>query len=130
MSEPVRQASANQLGRYQIGEEVAAGGMATVHLGRVLGPQGISRIVAIKRMHAHVARDPTARRMFLDEARLAYRIGHPNVVSTLDVVEHDDQILLVLEYVAGETLAKLLEALASAGPVSYTHLTLPTNREV
>lgn len=115
MSEPVRQASANQLGRYQIGDEVAAGGMATVHLGRVLGPQGISRIVAIKRMHAHVARDPTARRMFLDEARLAYRIGHPNVVSTLDVVEHDDQILLVLEYVAGETLAKLLEALASAG---------------
>lgn len=115
MSEPARQAGGSQLGRYHIGDEVAAGGMATVHLGRVLGPRGISRIVAIKRMHAHVARDPTARRMFLDEARLAYRISHPNVVSTLDVVEHDDQILLVLEYVAGETLAKLSEAFASAG---------------
>ncbi len=115
MSEPSRARPAEQLGRYQVGEEVAAGGMATVHLGRLLGPAGITRVVAIKRMHAHIARDPAARRMFLDEARLAYRIRHPNVVSTLDVVEHDSEVSLVLEYVAGETLAKLLEAFAAAG---------------
>ncbi len=115
MNESAREQSGQHLGRYHIGDEVAAGGMATVHLGRVLGPAGLSRVVAIKRMHAHVARDPVARRMFLDEARLAYRISHPNVVGTLDVVEHEDQILIVLEYVAGETLAKLLEPMIQAG---------------
>src|SRR5262245_33729195 len=74
------------LGRYKLFDEIAAGGMATVHLARMLGPVGFSKTVAIKRLHPNLARDPEFVTMFLDEARLAARIHHPNVVSTLDVV--------------------------------------------
>ena len=74
------------IGRYALHQEIAAGGMATVHLGRLLGPAGFSRTVAIKRLHAQFAKDPEFVSMFLDEARVAARIRHPNVVSTLDVV--------------------------------------------
>src|SRR5258707_6921446 len=72
--------AARSLGRYVLFREVAHGGMATVHLGRLRGPAGFSRTVAIKRLHAQHARDPEFVSMFLDEARLAARIQHPNVV--------------------------------------------------
>src|ERR1700723_3340749 len=84
--------------------------MATVHFGRLIGPVGFSRTVAIKRLHPHHAKDPEFVSMFLDEARLAARIHHPNVVQTLDVVALDGELFLVLEYVQGEGLAKLIRS--------------------
>src|SRR5712664_973796 len=99
------------VGRYQIYGEIAAGGMATVHLGRLLGPVGFSRTVAIKRLHAQFAKDPEFSAMLLDEARLAARIRHPNVVPTLDIVAECGELFLVMEYVHGESLAHLLRAL-------------------
>src|SRR5438132_513960 len=77
------------IGRYAVFDEVAAGGMATVHFGRLLAEAGFSRTVAIKRLHPQFARDPDFVTMFLDEARLASRIRHPNVVSTLDIVANN-----------------------------------------
>ena len=56
------------IGRYALHGEIASGGMATVHLGRLLGQVGFSRTVAIKRLHAHFAEDPEFVSMFLDEA--------------------------------------------------------------
>ena len=85
--------------------------MATVHLGRLLGPVGFSRTVAIKRLHAQFASDPEFVSMFLDEARLAARIRHPNVVPTLDVVATGGELFLVMEYVPGESLARVSRAL-------------------
>jgi serine/threonine-protein kinase len=82
--------------------------MATVHFGRLIGPAGFSRTVAIKRLHAHYARDPELVSMFVDEARVVSRIRHPNVVPTLDVVQTDGELFLIMEYVHGESLAKLL----------------------
>src|SRR3984957_21284361 len=73
------------LGRYALYDEIAAGGMAVVHFGRLLGPVGFARTVAIKRLHPYHAHDPEFVTMFLDEARLASRIRHPNVVPTIDV---------------------------------------------
>ena len=90
--------------------ELASGGMATVHFGRLSGPVGFSRTVAIKRLHPHYAKDPDFVTMFLDEARLCGRIRHPNVVPTLDVVTTHGEIFIVMEYVAGEALSKLLKA--------------------
>jgi serine/threonine-protein kinase len=95
------------VGRYALYGEIAAGGMATVHYGRLLGPVGFSRTVAIKRLHPQFAKDPEFVAMFLDEARLAARIRHPNVVPTLDVVALDGELFLIMEYVQGESLAKL-----------------------
>jgi serine/threonine-protein kinase len=97
-----------RLGRYAIYSEIASGGMATVHLARLEGPEGFSRVVAAKRLHTHLFRDDEFKQMFLDEARFASRIRHPNVVPVLDVVVGDDELLLVMEYVHGESLLTLL----------------------
>ncbi|HWL86479.1 MAG TPA: serine/threonine-protein kinase, partial [Polyangiaceae bacterium] len=98
------------MGRYAVFAEIASGGMASVHLGRLIGSVGFTRTVAIKRLHPHLARNPDFVAMFLDEARLAARIRHPNVVHTLDVVSDEHELLLVMEYVQGETLARLVRA--------------------
>jgi serine/threonine protein kinase len=97
------------LGRYVMYDEIAAGGMATVHLGRLRGERGFARTVAIKRLHAQYARDPDFVSMLVDEARIAARVKHPNVVPPLDVIAIDEEeLLLVMEYVHGEALARLL----------------------
>ena len=103
------------LGRYCLYDEIAAGGMATVHFGRLLGPAGFSRTVAIKQLHPQYARDPEFVAMFLDEARLAARIRHPNVVSTIDVVARDGELFLVMEYIQGEAFARLLRTTTLEG---------------
>lgn len=116
--------------RYRVLGEIGAGGMATVELGQLVGPVGFSRLVAIKRLHPKLSRNPELVAMFVDEARLAARVRHPNVVSTLDVVHHVSrdggpsyrdtgrahraELVLVLDYVHGDSLARLLR---SSGPV-------------
>jgi eukaryotic-like serine/threonine-protein kinase len=90
-------------------DEIASGGMATVHLGRLRGPVGFSRTVAIKRLHPQYAKDPEFVSMFLDEARLAARIRHPNVVPTLDVVAITGELFLVMEYVHGVSLHRMVK---------------------
>ncbi len=96
-------------------EQFASGGMATVHLGRLLGPVGFSRHVAIKQLHANYAADPEFASMFVDEARLAGRIRHPNVVQALDVVTSQGELFVVLDYVHGESLARLTAATTARG---------------
>ena len=111
--------AATVLGRYLVFEEIAAGGMATVHLGRLRGAAGFARMVAVKRLHRQYAKDPEFVAMLVDEARLAGRIHHPNVVTMLDVAAEDGELVLVMEYVHGEPLAKLLRAARRKGlPVS------------
>jgi eukaryotic-like serine/threonine-protein kinase len=98
------------VGRYALQHEIAAGGMASVYLGKMCGPVGFSPIVAIKSLHPQFAKDPEFVRMFLDEARLAGRIRHPNIVPVIDVHAEGDELFLVLEYVHGESLARLVRA--------------------
>ncbi len=86
-----------------------------MHYGRLVGPVGFSRTVAIKRLHPQFAKDPEFVAMFLDEARLAARIRHPNVVPTLDVVATQGELFLVMEYVQGESLSRLARAMRDAG---------------
>ncbi len=102
-----------RVGRYEIYEKIASGGMAAVHVGvLVVGPaSGMARPVAIKRLHPHLAEDPEFVAMFLDEAKLAARLTHPNVVPTLDVITQGKEVFLVMEYVAGESLATVLRLL-------------------
>src|SRR5580693_9510580 len=98
------------VGRYALYDEIAAGGMATVHFGRLIGPVGFSRTVVIKRLHPQFAGDGEIAAMFLDEGKVAARIHHPNVVTVIDVVADGGEILLVMEYVHGESLAYLTRA--------------------
>src|SRR5215472_7373167 len=101
--------------RYALYEEFASGGMATMHYGRLIGPVGFNRTVAIKRLHANFASDPEFVRMFVDEALLAARVRHPNVGATIDVVSADGQLFLVMEYVNGESLRRLWKAVQERG---------------
>jgi serine/threonine-protein kinase len=96
------------VGRYAFYERIAAGGMATVYLGRLCGPAGFAPTVALKCLHDSYANDAEFVRMFLDEARLAARIRHPNVVPVLDVVASIGEVFLVMEYVHGEPLSRLM----------------------
>ena len=96
--------------RYELLGELATGGMATVYLGRQKGALGFSRTVAIKSMHPQLAKDPAFRAMFIDEAHLTARIRHPNVVPTLDIVQSDSKLLIIMEYVEGVSLSVLLKA--------------------
>lgn len=97
------------VGRYELHRELASGGMGAVYLGRIHGEAGFSRAVAIKKIHDHLAKEPGVVDMFLDEARLSARIRHPNVVPTLDVVSADGDLLVVMEYVHGDSLARLTQ---------------------
>ena len=96
-------------------DEIASGGMASVYFGRLSGAVGFARTVAIKRLHPHLAQEPDFVTMIIDEARLAARIVHPNVVPTLDVVADGDEVFIVMEYVAGESLARLQFAQSQRG---------------
>jgi eukaryotic-like serine/threonine-protein kinase len=102
--------------RYVLFEDpLARGGMATVFLGRLVGASGFARTVAIKRMHQHLAGQAEFVRAFVDEAKLAARIKHPNVVPTLDVVSAGEDLLLVMEHVHGLSLSVTLRSASERG---------------
>lgn len=96
------------LGRYLLYAPIASGGMATVFLARMAGPKGFSRIVAIKQLHAQLVHDADFVAMFVDEAHLIGRIHHSNVVAPIDVIEADGDLCIVMEYVHGEALGRLM----------------------
>ncbi len=99
------------LQRYVLYDEIASGGMASVHLGMLRAGGGFARLVAIKVMHAQYAKDQNFRQMFLDEARIVARVRDPHVVSTLDIIEEQNELFLVMDYVNGPSLAKVLKDL-------------------
>jgi eukaryotic-like serine/threonine-protein kinase len=103
------------LDSYELLTELAAGGMATVYLARKLGVAGFQRFVAIKRLHPHLAGEREFIEMFLDEARLAALIHHPNVVPILEVGTSPRGYYLVMEYIEGDTLARLLARATTSG---------------
>lgn len=107
-------ARAEQLGRYQLLFELARGGMGVVHVARLVGAHGFDRIFALKRPLAKDA-PPGEIASFLDEARLPAKIHHPNVVETLDLGEHDGAPFLVMTFVPGVSLARLLARLRERG---------------
>lgn len=101
-------------GRYEVLRPIATGGMAVVYLGRVSAAGGFERLVAIKVMHPHIALESDFVTMFLDEARLAARIRHPNVVATHDVDQAPEGLFLVMDYVDGPPLHMVVKAVARA----------------
>jgi serine/threonine-protein kinase len=95
------------LGRYELLLPIAEGGMAVVWAARLRGTRGFSKTVAIKTMLPELSQEARFQKMFLDEARIASRIKHPNVAEILDLGEQDERLYIVLEWVDGEPLANL-----------------------
>jgi serine/threonine-protein kinase len=105
-----------KLGRYELLHELARGGMGVVYLGRIRSVGGFSRMVAIKTCLQQHVRDKAFVSMFLDEARIAARISHPNVVATLDV-EQAEELFLAMEYIEGERLLDVGRAANAHGGI-------------
>src|SRR5258708_5820278 len=104
-----------RVGRYDILLPLASGGMATVFLAPARGIEGFQTDVALKLTHAHLRQEPEFARVLLDEAKLAVRIRHRNVVTTLDLGEDPRGVYLVMEYIEGDTLAGLRRAALARG---------------
>ncbi|HEY6556961.1 MAG TPA: serine/threonine-protein kinase [Polyangiaceae bacterium] len=117
MSQAVRRESADERGRgtYQILFQLGRGGMGTVYLARALGAGGFERLVVIKRLNAHLLDQDDAVRRFMDEARIAARVHHANVIGTQQVGSDDDGPFLVLDYVEGGSLGDLLDRSVDRG---------------
>ena len=94
------------IGKYVLCGELAKGGMATIYIGHAIGSK---EPLAIKKMNVHGS-SPELITMFLDELALAGSVKHRNIVRTIDVVSTDDDLCLVMEYVEGETVSKLMRA--------------------
>jgi serine/threonine-protein kinase len=107
------------LGRYRVVDEIGIGGMASVHLARMDGPGGFQKWVAIKKIHSHLVEDDSFVQMFLDEARIAARISHPNVATVFDLGKAEDTYWIAMEYLHGEPLREVMrrtEELGTAMP--------------
>ncbi|MFW5921521.1 MAG: serine/threonine protein kinase, partial [Polyangiales bacterium] len=97
-----------RIGRYELVYELGTGGMANVYLARARGPAGFNKWFAIKRIHPHLAKDRRFVRMFLDEARIAAAVQHPNVAQVFDLGEEDGEHYISMEYLHGEHLGALI----------------------
>ncbi|MDP9000895.1 MAG: protein kinase [Myxococcota bacterium] len=97
----------DRFGKYRSLGRIGRGGMADVFLAVARGPAGFNKLVVIKRLRDTVASDDAFRQMFLDEARLAARLNHPNVVQTYDVFEHEGSFFITMEYLEGQPLSRL-----------------------
>ena len=104
-----------RLGPYELLRRIATGGMAEVYLARRGGPHGFKKIVAVKRILPQYASDPDFVAMFVDEARVCARLGHPNIVQVFDFGEQDGELYMAMEYVDGTTGARLVRAAATRG---------------
>ncbi|MCZ7678046.1 MAG: protein kinase [Sandaracinaceae bacterium] len=103
-----------QLGRLTLCRELGAGGMATVYLGRMRMAEGFDRLSAIKTIHNHLARAQAFVDMFLDEAKIASQISHPNVCSVYDFGTIGGTYFLALEYLMGEPLHEVVNRIAAS----------------
>ncbi len=101
--------------RYRVIKRLEAGGMAEVFIGEAQSVQGFKKKVAIKRVLPHLAQNQNFIGMFLDEARLGARLTHANIVSVTDIGAADGTFFIVMEYVEGANLKKIIETLRQQG---------------
>lgn len=104
-----------RFGKYTLIGKLGHGGMAEVLLAVVGGLRGFRKLTVIKRLHAHLGIESGFIDMFLDEARLAAQLDHPNCVQTLELGEVDGQHFLSMEYLDGQGLERLLRSSAQSG---------------
>lgn len=97
------------LGRYVLGTLLGAGGAASVYLARLDGPHGFERLAAIKLVHEHLMTDRDFIAGFLDEANLACRLQHPNIVHCYELCQDEQHLYLVMEYLQGQPLSRLYQ---------------------
>jgi serine/threonine-protein kinase len=111
-------------GKYQVLARLGEGGMALVYLAVVRGPVGFNKLVVLKRLRARPEDDAQTLSMFLDEARLAARLNHPNIVDTYDVGREADSYFIAMQYLDGQPLSRVLrnKRLTNVDPTMWVHI--------
>src|SRR5687768_16228406 len=107
----MRPASA-QVGKYQVLERLAVGGMAELFKAKVAGDHGFEKLVVIKKILPHLATDPQFVAMFVDEARLTARLDHPNIVQVFELGTDADTPYIAMQYIDGIDVLALLRECA------------------
>lgn len=102
-----------RIGRYTVVRRLGSGGMADVYLARAEGEAGFERLVALKVIQDEMVANPKFVSHFLDEARLASQLNHPNIVAITDLGKADDKYVIAMEFVDGSDLERLIHAVAS-----------------
>ncbi|HEX8954043.1 MAG TPA: serine/threonine-protein kinase, partial [Polyangia bacterium] len=102
------------IGKYEVLQRLAAGGMAEIFLARVVGVLGFDKLVVIKRILPHLASRHDFIQMFLDEARIATTLDHANIVQTHEVGVHGKSYFMVMEYLAGEDVRSIVRRIAGS----------------
>ncbi|MCE9575550.1 MAG: serine/threonine protein kinase [Deltaproteobacteria bacterium] len=105
---PPMRNTGSPFGRYAPMRLLGSGGMADVYLARSIGEAGFEKQVALKIMHSHLGRVEEAVAHFLDEARLASRLTHPNIVQIYDLGKNGEEYFIAMEYIDGSDLERLL----------------------
>ena len=123
----VRRLAAMEVGKYQLVAELAQGGMGNVYLAALCGPGGFSKLLALKELKPALAEDATFVTMFLEEARMAARLVHRNIVQTNEVCSEDGHHYMTMEFVDGRSLARIVRRSSSpgTGDVPSTERTAP-----
>ena len=103
-----------QFGKYQLIRKIGTGGMAEVYLARTSVAQGLNKTLVIKKIHTAYARSRQFVAMFVDEAKIALGLNHPNIIQVFDFGAVGDTYFLAMEYVEGIDLLKLLQEAAKA----------------
>jgi eukaryotic-like serine/threonine-protein kinase len=101
-------ARSTQLGKYQFVAEIARGGMGIVYLAVATGPARFSKLLVVKELKPELVEDPTFTEMFMEEARLAARLNHPNIVQTYEIGVEGKRHFMVMDYLDGIPLARIL----------------------
>jgi len=110
-----RKLQLRSFGDYVLIDKIASGGMADVFSARVVGIRGFSKSVAIKRIHAHLSENQHFSAMFTDEAKIASRLSHPNIVQIIELGEVDNMPFIAMEFISGRDLYHVLERLKAIG---------------
>ncbi|HUU02218.1 MAG TPA: serine/threonine-protein kinase [Myxococcota bacterium] len=97
-----------KFGKYELVAHLATGGMAEIYVARQTGIAGFEKLLVIKRILPHLAREDLFVKMFFDEARIAAKLSHQNIVQIYDLGHVDEQYYIAMEYLEGESLAKLM----------------------
>src|SRR5437899_816762 len=99
---------AEAFGKFELLFRLGTGGMAEAHLARARGPVGFQKLLVVKRVLPHLSDQAEFVELFLDEARIAARLSHPNVVQIFDLGCIGGVYFIAMEYVHGETLSAVL----------------------
>jgi serine/threonine-protein kinase len=108
-------AEGRRLGKYHLIAELARGGMGVVFLALVRGPSGFHKLFVVKELRAHLAEDPELVSMFLEEARLAAKLNHRNIVQTIEVDSDGGRHFIAMEHLDGQSYGRLLARLRHMG---------------